>query len=324
MVNAARPSRDAAGASGSDPIRVAIAGEGPAARFIQASLPVSWSCQPLSECDGRSDVHLWIEAGGDARHAQLGALRSISALAAEGDVIISTSPILSIDEIGQSVTNVQRVVRLVVCWVEAAGWCEIVAGEQTLPAALSAAERVAAAAGWRVFREFDAGPSALTRLFGSVVLAAWSAAIRSGRPGEVDELARQAGLSWSPLCELDRFGIHRAAAIFDRGPQVAGIEAVFQSEGSPAPSSGFASKCGTDLIAPAEMIGYFIARAAEACFSMRREGVVRESRLLRRILAASCGSRFARRVLSRPEARYPDAAGSSARGAEPSRPAPLT
>lgn len=320
MVNAARPSRDAAGASGSDPIRVAIAGEGPAARFIQASLPATWSCRPLSECDGCWGVHFWIEAGGEARHAQLGALRSISAMAAEGDVIISTSPILSIDEIGQSVTNARRVVRLVVCWVEAAGWCEVVAGEQTLPAALSAAERVAAAAGWRVFREFDAGPSALTRLFGSVVLAAWNAAMRSGRPGEVDELARQAGLPWSPLRELDRFGVGRAAAIFDRGPQVAGIETVFGSASSPAPSLGFASKCGTDLIAPAEMIGYFIARAAEACLSMRREGVVREARLLRRILAASLGPRFARRVLSRPEARYPDAVGSSARGAEPSRP----
>lgn len=324
MVDAARPSRDAADTSGSDPIRVAIAGEGPAARFIQASLPATWSCRPLSECDGRWGVHLWIEAGGDARHAQLGALRSISALAADGDVIISTSPILSIGEIGQSVTNARRVVRLVVCWVEAAGWCEVVAGEQTLPAALSAAERVAAAAGWRVFREFDAGPSALTRLFGSIVLAAWNAAMRSGRPGEVDELARQAGLPWSPLRELDRFGVGRAAAIFDRGPQVAGIESVFRSEGSPAPSLGFASKCGTDLIAPADAIGYFIARAAEACLSMRREGLVREARLLRRILAASCGSRFARRVLSGPEARYPDAAGSSSQGAEPSLPDPLT
>ncbi len=310
MVSAVRPSCEAAGASGSDPIRISVVGEERAAAFIQASLPASWICRLIRGDEDPSGANLWIEAGGDARHAQLGALRSISALAADDDVILSTSPVLSIDEIGQSVTNPARVARLVVCWVEGAGWCEVIAGEETQRSALAAAEHVCAAAGWRAFREFDAGPSVLTRLFGSIGIAAWNAAIRSGRPDEVDRLARQEGLPWDPLRELDRFGPGRAAAILDRREQAAGVETVFENPHSSMPSSGFAAKCGTDLIAPLPAAGYFIARVAEACFTLRREGAIREARSLRRMLAASCGARFARRVLNRPEARYPDEAGS--------------
>jgi len=299
-------------ASGHYPNRVVVVGEGPLAELIRSfAAPTGPSASPDADED-RLDAEVLIEATNGGRHAQLAALRRLSALAPDDAVIISTAPTLSLNEIAQSVTRPQRLIRVVILWAQDTGVCEVIATPESNERAINAAAHLAACGGWGVIREADSGPSALTRLLGSVTISAWNLALGTGRPAQADRLAQAEGLPWLPLRELDRFGLQRAAILFDRASQVGRVESIYESPTSDEASDHFAAKCGTDLIAEIAPIGYFIASAVEASLALLSAGVMAGPATLRRPLCAAFGPLFASRVFAAVAGRYAEWADGSA------------
>jgi len=292
--------------SGADPNCILLAGSGSRATRLRNALPLRWNIQSFDEsaCEGRGT--LFLEAAGEQRHEQLAALRQISAAAHDEAVIISTSPILAHREIAASVTNPWRLIVVVPPWSNATSVCELIVGPETGLRAVNQAFDVARAAGWTPLIQRQGGPSALTRLFGAVLIESWNLSRRTGRPDAVDRAARQSGLMWSPLREIDRLGLARLSAAFDRAGQVASVDSIYASEASEAPSATFLANCGNDLIEEPVAIGYFLETALSAAVSLLTDGVMEDLRGLRRTLVAAYGRPVARRLSQALLARYPE------------------
>lgn len=309
MADRLMASRPAHRLSGLNPNLVVLAGEGPEADLVRAAAPPRWRFAALEDEAACLQAAVLIEAAGPRRHAQLAALRQLSALAADDAVIISTSPVLSLTEAAGSVTNPGRVVRVVMLWAPRIGYCEIIRSDATEDVALAVARELARQGGRRILMEHDRGPSTLLRLIGALMLGAWRAALRTGRPAEIDDRAQAEGLPWRPLREMDRLGLGRAAEVLDRAGETAAVERIFAGTSSDDVSEGLAAKCGTDLIDDSAPPGYFIARAAEALASAVSDGWAADRRSLRRAVAAAFGRGFAAAVWRTAAARYPDMAG---------------
>ncbi len=292
--------------SGSDPNCILLAGCGPRAALFREALRSAWNVRPFEEsaCDVGGAVY--VEAAGDQRHEQLAALRQISAAAPDDAVIISTSPILASGEIAASVTNPSRLIAVVPPWSSRAMVCELIVGPETGLGALNQAFEIVRAAGWTPLIEQQGGPSALTRLCGAVVIESWNLACRTGRPSDVDRAALQSGLPWSPLREVDRLGLARLSAAFDRAGQVADVDSVYSADASEAPSASFRANCGNDLIEEPAAIGYFLETAMSAALSLLTDGLLEDPRSLRRALVAAYGRPVARRLSRALLARYPE------------------
>lgn len=292
--------------SGDDPNCVIVVGNGPRAEILQLALETHYPTVFCHASEEFSPGAVYVEAAGDHRHEQLAALRQISAQAPDEAIIISTSPILSQSEIAGSVTHPSRLIGLVPPWSNRTPLCELIQSPCTSRQALNQALEFARHAGWIPLIQQEGGPSALTRLFGSIIVGGWNLALRTGRPDEVDDAARQWGLAWSPLREIDRVGLARLAAVFDRSGQAADIDSIYFSLGGTAPSAAFRAKCGNDLIEADVAIGYFLKGAEEAAWSLVADGLATDKHELRRLLAAAFGRRVARQVSQAVSARYPE------------------
>jgi len=285
---------------------VLLVGNGPRADIVRAALEQRCTVIPLGAADQPAAGVVFVEAAGDHRHEQLAALRQISAQAPDDAIIIATSPTLSQAEIAGSVTHPSRLIGLVPPWSNRAPLCEVIRGPHTSRQAVYQALEVARGAGWTPLMQHQGGPSALTRLCGAVLVSSWNLAQRTGCPEEVDRAARRWGLTWSPLREIDRIGLARLAAVFDRSGQAANIDSIYLSPGSEAPSEAFRAKCGNDLIEAGDAVGYLFEGAVEAAWSLLTDALAAKPRDLRRLLAAAFGCRVARQVLRAVSTRYPE------------------
>ena len=285
---------------------VLLVGNGPRADIVRAALEPRCSVIPLGATDEPAAGAVFVEAAGDHRHEQLAALRQISAQAPDEAIIISTSPILSQAEIAGSVTHPSRLIGLVPPWSSRTHLCEVIRSPQTSCQAVNLALDFARRADWTPLDQRQGGPSALTRLCGSVIVSSWNLARRTGRPEAVDRAARQWGLAWAPLRAVDRVGLARLVCLFDRSGRAADIDSIYLSPVGGAPSEAFVAKCGNDLIDAGEAIGYLLEGAVEATWSLVTDGLVAQPRDLRRLLAAAFGPRVARQVSRAVLARYPE------------------
>ena len=301
-----RTSRRTSDLSGDDPNCVVLAGDGPRASTVRAALSPSLHVVPLSAGNEPIFGAIYVEAAGDHRHEQLAALRQISALAPDDAIIISTSPILSQGEISSSVTHPSRLLGLVPPWSNRTQRCEVIRNACTSLHAVNQALDFARCAGWIPLIHQQGGSSALTRLCGSVIVGAWNLSRRTGSPSAVDHAARQWGLTWSPLREIDRIGLVRLAALFDRSGQAEDIDSIYLSPASEEPSEAFRAKCGNDLIEADDAIGYLLKNAVQAAWSLATGDLATQRHHLRPLLAAAFGRRVARRVLQAGSARYPE------------------
>lgn len=292
--------------SGEHPNCILLVGSGFRADILRAALEPRCTVIPLGAADEPAPSAVFVEAAGDHRHEQLAALRQISAQAPDEAIILTTSPILSQIEIAGSMTHPSRTIGLVPPWSSRSRMCEVIRGPHTSRQAVNQALEVACLAGWTPLMQHEGGPSAMTRLCGAVIVSSWNLAQRTGRPEEVDRAARQWGLTWSPLREIDGIGVARLAAIFDRSGQVGGIESIYLSLADETPSEAFGAKCGNDLIEADDKIGYLLQGAVEATRSLKADGLAPAHRDLRRLLAAAFGRRVARKVSRAISVRYPE------------------
>lgn len=292
--------------SGVNPNSIVLAGCDARAELLRRALAGHWRFASPDDAIPAPAGAIYMEAAGEARYEQLAALRAISAIAPDDAVIISTSPVLAHGEIAGSVTHPARLISLVPPWTAHGSTCEIIPGPKTCEATRQTAWRLAREAGWSVLVEQGGGPSALTRLQGSVLIESWNLARRTGRPAEVDRSARAAQLPWSPLREIDRIGLRRLAQAFGRAEQAVGIESIYASEASDELSAAFAANCGNDLIAAGVREGYFLHSAMQAAATLLNDGLLEDRSLLRRALVAAFGRSLARRLSSAPLARYAD------------------
>ncbi|MFG0331428.1 MAG: enoyl-CoA hydratase-related protein [Phycisphaerales bacterium] len=212
--------------------RVGVFGEGPIADQIAERLGRRHTVERLGFETTSSDAEFFIEAAGDSRQEQLAALRAISAFASDDAVIATTSPVLGIDEIAESVTNPSRLVGVAPARPVANPACEIIAGRTTSDETVAAALIIAQSLGRVPIVQRVGGPSLLTRLFGQIVLAALEEARRTGDPARVDRAARAEGLSVGPLRSLDAVGVRNAAFMVGRGDQLVGVTRIYEDDGS--------------------------------------------------------------------------------------------
>lgn len=292
--------------SGLDPNCVIVVGDGSRAERMARAIGARRAADETAWEEAIPRATCVIEAQGNERHEQLAALRRISAMAPDDAVLISTSPILARDEIVASITGPGRVVSVIPPWDESGAACEVVTDPELDDRTRLAAFELVDVAGWAPVVQRRGGPSLLTRLFGAVLIASWNLAVETGRPAEVDRAARASGLTWSPLRWLDRRTLRQVAGAFDRSGQIGGVESVYASPTACEPSSSFLANCGTDLIADAVPVGYFLVPVVEAAQRLLADGLVATHEQARRGLIAACGRSVAAEVSRAMRARYPD------------------
>lgn len=225
--------------------KVAIVGDSAVARFLSKKLSKKVAVENIELPQESSDAQVFIAASAGSRQDQLMTLRIISALAGDDAVIVSTSAILSIDDVCGSITNAHRIVGLVPGLpVGKSQACEIIKGSETSDAALGAAGTICKLLGAVPIVQKNGGPTLLTRLFTALAGRAVEMALATGDPGLIDRIAMQQGFAAGPLSTIDLSGLGDEAGMINiSSEKLSGITHIYSDRLARTVDPVFASRC---------------------------------------------------------------------------------
>jgi len=189
----------------------------------------------------------------DSRQDHLAALRTLGSIASDDSLIISTSSVLTIDEIAGSVTNPERIVGLVPGKpIGKSQACQIIRGSKTTDATVGAAVGLCKLLGLVPVVQTNGGPTLTVRLFSALAEASINAALACGDPAAVDRTAKQWGLPTGPLSMLDLIGLNTARTILNGSsiPSLGNVQQIYENRAACIPDETFIDLCGNDDFDP--------------------------------------------------------------------------
>lgn len=270
--------------------RVAVIGTSSVARVLRSTLTggTTRRIETHDDVPDELDVDLCLVAMGDDRPIQMAALRAASAVVSDTTILVSTSPVISIEELTASLTGPERVISFVPAEPLAINRiAEVVRGEATSDATLGAVLRLCETAGFLPLVQLNGGPTLIFRMFGAVALAALDLAARSGDPARVDAAACEAGVSIGPLRVLDSIGLDRARVFTGREDQWPSVEAIYEAPDSTAPHPTFAAIAANEDLDDATLASFYKTTLIEAGRQAMADGIVQKPQTL--WLAATYG-----------------------------------
>lgn len=270
--------------------RAAVIGNSPLARVLRSRISGGTTRQVDSYIDVPEtlEADLCLVAVGDNRATQMAALRAVSAVSSNDMIIASTSPVIGMSEIAESVTHAERIIGF--CPAEPLGInriAELVRGSGTADATFGAVLRLCETAGFLPLVQYEGGPTLIFRMFGAVALAALDLAARSGDPAKVDAAACRAGASIGPLRVLDAIGLSRARMFTGREKQWPTVEAIYEAADSASAHPTFATLAGNEEIDDATLASFYKQTLVDAGQQAFAEGIVKRPQTL--WLAATYG-----------------------------------
>lgn len=231
--------------------RVTIVGDSDVAEYLACSLGVKTAITRCSVDSLSSDAHVYVEAvggGQDRRHDQVAVMRAISAIAPDTALLVTTSPILGLNEVAASTTCPERLLGLVPARPLRKNLAiEVISHTKTSPPAIAACANLVRMLGSVPIVQRMGGPTLLVRLFGAVALKAVELARLSRDPASVDRHARAEGFAMGPLRVLDAIGLQFAASVIGRHVVPQDLPAIYTRGSSPVPHRQFLSNCGPDF-----------------------------------------------------------------------------
>lgn len=273
--------------------KIAVLGEGgPIGAALVKRLGKKAQVTRISPADQQVEADVFIAATEDDRVEHMAALRAMSAIAKDDDVIVFTLSTVGIDDVAASVTHPERIVGILPGRPAASPVVQIVRGLATSEAALGAACTIVRHLGGIPVLQWNGGPSLLTRLFSGIAQRALEIVRETGDPAALDREARQEGVAMGPFEIIDAIGMETVARLGGSAipAEFATVKTVYADRARRQVSPAFAERCsgaGAGRGSAGKIEGYWVDALIEGANAAVQAGVVNDPETL--WLAATFG-----------------------------------